>query len=90
MKFRVFCNVAPRSLADHALMMEAVHTSETSVNFNVTTRRYIPEDPKLYYNKFLTSGCPVSRTGYIDTDTVRLSNLKVYLEMPYHCNHEVM
>jgi hypothetical protein len=26
--------------------MEAVGTSETSVNFNVTTRRYIPEDPK--------------------------------------------
>jgi hypothetical protein len=29
-----------------ALMMEAVRTSETSVNFNVTTRRYIPEDSK--------------------------------------------
>jgi hypothetical protein len=29
------------------LMMEAVRTSETSVNFNVTTRRYIPEDSKL-------------------------------------------
>jgi hypothetical protein len=27
-----------------ALMMEAVRISETSVNFNVTTRRYIPED----------------------------------------------
>jgi hypothetical protein len=25
------------------LMMEAVRTSEMSVNFNVTTRRYIPE-----------------------------------------------
>jgi hypothetical protein len=30
-----------------ALMMEAVRTSET-VNFNVTTRLYIPEDFKLY------------------------------------------
>jgi hypothetical protein len=30
-----------------ALMMEVVRTSETSVNFNVTTRRYIPEDSKL-------------------------------------------
>jgi hypothetical protein len=30
-----------------ALMMEAVGTSETSVNFNLTTRRYIPEDSKL-------------------------------------------
>jgi hypothetical protein len=26
------------------LIMEAVRTFETSVNFNVTTRRYIPED----------------------------------------------
>jgi hypothetical protein len=31
-----------------ALMMEAVRTSETSVNFNVTARRYIPEDSKLH------------------------------------------
>jgi hypothetical protein len=30
-----------------APMMEAVHTSETSVNFNVTPRRYIPEDSNL-------------------------------------------
>jgi hypothetical protein len=30
-----------------ALMMEAVRTYETSVNFNVTTRRYIPEYSKL-------------------------------------------
>jgi hypothetical protein len=27
-----------------ALKMEAVRTSDTSVNFNVTTRRYFPED----------------------------------------------
>jgi hypothetical protein len=31
-----------------ALVMEAVRISETSVNFNVTTRRYIPEDSKLH------------------------------------------
>jgi hypothetical protein len=31
-----------------ALAMEAVHASETSVNFNVNTRRYIPEDSKLH------------------------------------------
>jgi hypothetical protein len=37
MKFRV-CRAA--------LMMEAVRTSETSVNFNLTTLRYIPEDSK--------------------------------------------
>jgi hypothetical protein len=31
-----------------ALMMEAVRTSETSVNINLATRRYIPEDCKLH------------------------------------------
>jgi hypothetical protein len=30
-----------------ALMMEAVRTSETSVNLNATTRHYIPEDFKI-------------------------------------------
>jgi hypothetical protein len=30
------------------LMMEAVLISETSVNFKVTTRRYIPEDSELH------------------------------------------
>jgi hypothetical protein len=30
-----------------AMMMEAVHTSEMSVNFKVTTQCYIPEDSKL-------------------------------------------
>jgi hypothetical protein len=30
-----------------ALMMEAVRISKTSVNFNVTTQRYIPEDTNL-------------------------------------------
>jgi hypothetical protein len=29
------------------LMMEEVRTSETSVNINLTTRRYIPEFSKL-------------------------------------------
>jgi hypothetical protein len=33
-----------------ALMTEALHTSETSVNINLTTRRYIPEDSKLNIN----------------------------------------
>jgi hypothetical protein len=28
-------------------MMEAVHTSETSVNIYLTTRQYLPEDSKL-------------------------------------------
>jgi hypothetical protein len=30
------------------LMMEAVHTPETSVNIYLTTRQYIPEDSKLH------------------------------------------
>jgi hypothetical protein len=33
-----------------ALMMKAARTSETSVHFNVTTRRYILEDSKLQGN----------------------------------------
>jgi hypothetical protein len=31
-----------------ALMMEAVHTSETSVNIYLTTWQYIPQDSKLH------------------------------------------
>jgi hypothetical protein len=35
-----------------ALMMEAVSTSETSVNFHQTTRRNIPQDSHLHiYDK---------------------------------------
>jgi hypothetical protein len=37
--------VKPRRMM---MMMEAVRTSKTSVNFNVATRRYIPEDTKLH------------------------------------------
>jgi hypothetical protein len=47
MKIRVFWDVAPCSHVEVALMMEAVLTSETSVSFNMTTRRYIPEDSEL-------------------------------------------
>jgi hypothetical protein len=36
-----------RTASINMAMMEEVRTSETSVNFNVTTRRYIPEDSKL-------------------------------------------
>jgi hypothetical protein len=59
-KFRVFWDVAPCSHVevDHnsevsaasiirpiiSLMLEAVHTSETSVNFDVTSWHYITED----------------------------------------------
>jgi hypothetical protein len=40
-------NMKFRAAWDVTLIMEAVRTSETSVNCNVTTRRYIPEDSKL-------------------------------------------
>jgi hypothetical protein len=35
-----------------ALMMETVRIPEMSVHFNVTTRRYKPEDSKLHNKKF--------------------------------------
>jgi hypothetical protein len=58
MKFRVFWDIAPcshvevdRRLRDayclHHQGDYAVRTSETSVNFNVTTQRYIPKDSEL-------------------------------------------
>jgi hypothetical protein len=34
-----------------ALMMEAVRTSEISVNIYLTTRQYIPEDSKLHIRR---------------------------------------
>jgi hypothetical protein len=38
--------------ASMSLVMEAVRTTETSVNFNVTTWRYIPEHSKLQHLRF--------------------------------------
>jgi hypothetical protein len=38
-----------------ALMMEAVCTSETLVNFNMTTRRYIPEDSNVHTRRCVKS-----------------------------------
>jgi hypothetical protein len=51
-----------RAMMDEARMMEAASTSETSVNFYQTTRRYNPEDNHLqcpysfsyYFISFLT------------------------------------
>jgi hypothetical protein len=63
MKFRAFWDVAPCSHIEWAdvsevltasiirAMMEAVHTSETSVHSDETTRRYIPEGSKLLIKK---------------------------------------
>jgi hypothetical protein len=44
MKFRVFWDV----LAMIALMTEAAHTSETSVDIQLRTRQYIPGDSELH------------------------------------------
>jgi hypothetical protein len=44
----VFWYVAPCTLVEIALMMEAVSTSETSVSFYQTTRHNIPEDSHLH------------------------------------------
>jgi hypothetical protein len=47
----VFCVVAPCSLVEIIrAKMEAVRSSETSVNFYQTTRRYNPEDSHLSTN----------------------------------------
>jgi hypothetical protein len=46
----ITCYLSMHSLFIITQMMEAVHTSETSVNFNVTTWCYIPEDSKLHGN----------------------------------------
>jgi hypothetical protein len=40
---RTACSISAMIIA---LMMQAVCISETSVNFNVTTRRHVPEDSK--------------------------------------------
>jgi hypothetical protein len=62
-------------------MMEAVRASETSVNFNVTAGRYIPEDSKLHLiicvklHLFILSGRAmaqaVSRRPIMAKDRVR-------------------
>jgi hypothetical protein len=44
-------------------MMEAVRTSETLINFNVTTRRYIPEDSKLQITFHFTGLFGLSTEG---------------------------
>jgi hypothetical protein len=52
MKITVFWDVAPCSLVEtDRPMMEAVNTSETSVNFYETTRRSIPEG--CYFHTFI-------------------------------------
>jgi hypothetical protein len=51
-KMFVFWVVAPCSLAMIiALMMKAASTSETSVNFYQSTRRYNPEESHIYIRR---------------------------------------
>jgi hypothetical protein len=54
MKMTVFWDATPCRLII-ALMMKAVSTSETSVNFYQTTRRKIPEHSHLHTH-FITKG----------------------------------
>jgi hypothetical protein len=62
MKFKVFWDVGPCSHVEvhdvsevrtasiiRAVMTKAVRTSETSAQFNMSTRRYFPDDSKLQY-----------------------------------------
>jgi hypothetical protein len=50
-------------------MMEAVHTSETSVNFNVATWRYIPEDCKLLVVLYVECSPEITVTTYTTTQS---------------------
>jgi hypothetical protein len=54
MKMAVFWVVAPGSLVEVALVMEAASTSETLVNFYQTTRHYNPEDSHLQPTNMFT------------------------------------
>jgi hypothetical protein len=65
MKMTVFWDIAPYILIEidrrfrgaFCLMMEAVNTSEKSVNFYETTRRTIPEDGHLQGDPFSQENC---------------------------------
>jgi hypothetical protein len=54
-----------------ALMMEAVRTSETSVNINLTTRRYIPEDSKLHTHR--RENLKSHKIGFVYTNDLIIS-----------------
>jgi hypothetical protein len=52
MKFRFFWDILPCSQIDvdrrfRGLMMEAARTSEKSVDIDLTTQQYIPEDSEV-------------------------------------------
>jgi hypothetical protein len=84
MKFRIFWDVAS------CLMMEAVRTSETSVNFNVTIRRYIPEDSKLHThrreNLLSHSSAGVSACFSFIVPRYRPCSGQITTSLPSRCN----
>jgi hypothetical protein len=49
-------------------MMETVCTSETPVHFNVTTRRYIPEDSELHTSRHENLKSHIDSTCYRETE----------------------
>jgi hypothetical protein len=89
-KFRVFWDVAPcshvevdrcfkvRTTSMISAMTEAVNTSETSVNFNVTTLHYIPEDSKLC-NKYVFNLSNKKTLQYKNEEVACRSNHQSYI-----------
>jgi hypothetical protein len=70
-----------------ALMMEAVHTSETSIYYNVTTRRFIPEDSTLLTRnrENLKSGANVIE--YLNKLKRLVSLSPLFVSSAYLCLH---
>jgi hypothetical protein len=59
-------------------MTEAARTSEESVNFNVTTERYIPENFKLHGKKIICHRNVDITFGFIKVITMNIP-LRLYL-----------
>jgi hypothetical protein len=65
-------------------MMEAVRTFETSVHFNVTTRRYIPEDSELHTRRRDNLKSP--KLYYCSVQNMLLP---VNYDWPHYAKHEI-
>jgi hypothetical protein len=83
----VFWDVAPCSLVEvfhQALMMEAVSTYETSVNFYQTTRRNIPEDSHLHtrHQENLKSGLPILQRSILPPSSGLMIEIECSSETP--------
>jgi hypothetical protein len=65
-----------------ALMMEAVRTTETLVHFNVTTRRYIPEDSKVHNPCYSLKVKILGQTPFLyGTIKILVSNFSLHVEI---------